>query len=178
MQDQVTVSRQQDSTAGDVYANRELQNEVVASTGGTGDGNQVFLKPTYAILSSLRVTASIFLDNVTFHLERTPSKKMPYVNQRSSTSNSPFAWKEAIRNEYDIAPAYDYLSCSTRTTVPHIQFSLISRRPLVPATRYSRSISVNRNPSVLEHSRVETSWNPRYATTARVASDHPCPGVL
>jgi hypothetical protein len=178
MQDQVTTE----------YANRirrlvaSMQNEnyvpdVVAFIGGTGPGNCVAAADAgYVFFRHLCSSQHVSLENITFHLERTSIEQGALQHLAQRVQQSVPAWREAIQNEYDIAPAYDYLSGPPkRPKKLHIQFSLISSEYHLCQLHDIHARSPGQSKlSVLENwGRVETSWNYVYATTARVASDHP-----
>jgi hypothetical protein len=178
MQDQVTVE----------YANRirrlvtsmRTENyvpDVVAFIGGTGPDNCVSEADAgYVFFRHLCSSHHISLDNVTFHLERTSIEEDAIQHLAQHVQQSVPAWREAIQNEYDIAPAYDYLSGPPkRPKKLHIQFSLISSEYHLCQLHDIHARSPGQSKlSVLENwGRVETSWSYVYATTARVASDHP-----
>jgi hypothetical protein len=178
IQDQVTVE----------YANRirrlvtsmRTENyvpDVVAFIGGTGPDNCVSEADAgYVFFRHLCSSQHVSLDNVTFHLERTSIEEDAIQHLAQHVQQSVPAWREAIQNEYDIAPAYDYLSGPPkRPKKLHIQFSLISSEYHLCQLHDIHARSPGRSKlSVLENwGRVETSWSYVYATTARVTSDHP-----
>lgn len=178
MQDQITVE----------YANRirrlvtSIKSEnyvpdVVAFIGGTGPDNCVSEADAgYVFFRHLCSSQHISLDNVTFHLERSSIEQDALQHLAQHVQQSVPAWREAIQNEYDIAPAYDYLSGPPkRPKKLHIQFSLISSEYHLCQLHDIHARSPGQSKlSVLENwGRVETSWNYVYATTVRITSDHP-----
>jgi hypothetical protein len=178
MQDQVTTE----------YANRirrlvtSMQTEnyvpdVVAFIGGTEPGNCVAAADAgYLFFRHLCSSQQVSLDNVTFHLERTSIEEDALQHLAQHVQKSVPAWRKAIQNEYDIAPAHDYMSGPPkRPKKLHIQFSLYSSEYHLCQLHDIHARSPGQSKlSVLENwGRVETSWSYVYATTARVTSDHP-----
>jgi hypothetical protein len=179
MQDQVTVE----------YANRirrlvtsmRTENyvpDVVAFIGGIGSDDNCVAEADagYVFFRHLCSSQHISLENVTFHLERTSIEEDALQHLAQHVQQYVPAWREAIQNEYDIAPAYDYLSGPPkRPKKLHIQFSLISSEYHLCQLHDIHARSPGQSKlSVFENwGRVETSWSYLYATTARVTSDHP-----
>lgn len=152
--------------------------DVVAFLGGSGPDSEVAdADAGYIFFRHLCTSQKVSLDNISFHLERTSIERGAIHNLAQHVQQACLpAWKEAIQDEYAIAPAYDYLSGPPkRPKKLHVQFSLISSEYHLCQLHdiHARSPGQSKLRALENWGRVQTSWSYLYATTARVASSVP-----
>jgi hypothetical protein len=180
IQDQVTME----------YANRmrrlvnamqteDYRPDVVAFVGGfASDGYLAGADAGYLFFRHLCTSQQVCLDNISFHLERTYIRQGALQNLVHQIQQAYVpGWREAIQNDYTIAPAFDYMSGPIkRPSKLQIHFSFVSSEYHLCQLHAIHLRSPGQSKlEALENldGRVESSWSYLYATTHRIASSDP-----